>query len=78
MLRPRGDNASSGALAIVAVLCLGACATFGREPADTLDLAARDYVALQLAIGEKKEGYIDAYYGPPKLRTRGLDVAPQK
>ena len=32
-------------------------------------MIARDYVKLQLAIGEKEEGYIDAYYGPPEWQA---------
>jgi hypothetical protein len=34
-----------------------------------LDSIAADYVKLQLAIGEKEEGYIDAYYGPPRWQA---------
>lgn len=40
-----------------------------------LDAAARDYVRLQLAIGEKEDGYIDAYYGPETLRAEGKAIA---
>src|SRR3712207_9132908 len=35
----------------------------------SLDSIARDYVKLQLAIGEKEEGYVDAYYGPPEWQA---------
>ena len=42
---------------------------------DSLDSAARDYVRLQLAIGEKEDGYIDAYYGPASLKTEGKAIA---
>ena len=54
------------------LLLVGACAT---QPAatgpsdpsgDNLDAIARDYVALILEIGEREEGYVDAYYGPPE------------
>jgi hypothetical protein len=45
------------------------------QPADTLDAAARDYVVLQLAIGEKEKGYIDAYYGPAELKQQALQLA---
>ncbi|HEX8309139.1 MAG TPA: hypothetical protein VF645_12060 [Allosphingosinicella sp.] len=38
----------------------------GRE---SLNAIATDYVKLQLAIGEKEEGYIDAYYGPPEWQA---------
>lgn len=45
-------------------LLLAGCVSAG--PArESLDSIARDYVRLQLAIGGKEEGYIDAYYGPP-------------
>ena len=56
---------------MISLLCLlGACAT---QPAaapdasgDSLDAIARDYVAMTLEIGEREEGYVDAYYGPPE------------
>ncbi|HEY0629708.1 MAG TPA: hypothetical protein VGD23_10310, partial [Sphingomicrobium sp.] len=37
---------------------------------DSLDAIARDYVLLSLTIGEKEEGYIDAYYGPAELQAQ--------
>ena len=40
-------------------------------PRDNLNAAARDYVRLELAIGEKEDGYIDAYYGPADLKAEG-------
>ena len=43
--------------------------------ADSLNAVARDYVVLQLAIGEKEEGYIDAYYGPATLKAQGQVLA---
>ena len=36
--------------------------------ADPIDLLARDYVRLQLEIGARDEGYVDAYYGPAEWR----------
>jgi hypothetical protein len=36
---------------------------------DSLDAVARDYVRLVLELGERDEGYVDAYYGPPSWRT---------
>lgn len=53
-------------LAFAAALTLTACATFQTQP-PALDVLARDYLAVQLAIGEKDPGYVDAYYGPPEL-----------
>ena len=38
------------------------------DAADPLDTLARDYVQLTLEIGEREEGYVDAYYGPPEWR----------
>jgi hypothetical protein len=55
-------------LYLFAALLLGACVSAG--PArDSLDSIARDYVKLQLAVGEKEEGYIDAYFGPPEWQS---------
>jgi len=48
-----------------------ACDKAPRSPADSLDAAAQDYLRLQLAIGEKEDGYIDAYYGPEALKAEG-------
>src|SRR5688572_26507932 len=49
------------------VLLLAGCTTASRE-ADSLDAVARDYVRMQLEIGERDEGYVDAYYGPADWR----------
>jgi hypothetical protein len=55
-------------LFLVAAILLAGCVSAG--PArESLDSIARDYVKLQLAIGEKEEGYIDAYYGPPEWQS---------
>ncbi|HEY0130999.1 MAG TPA: hypothetical protein VGB57_06295 [Allosphingosinicella sp.] len=55
-------------LYLFAAVLLAGCVSAG--PArDSLDSIARDYVKLQLAIGEKEEGYIDAYYGPPEWQA---------
>jgi hypothetical protein len=41
-----------------------------RAPArDNIDAVARDYVRLVLELGERDDGYVDAYYGPAALRT---------
>jgi hypothetical protein len=55
-------------LSMLAAFVLAGCVSAG--PArESLDSIARDYVKLQLAIGEKEEGYIDAYYGPPEWQA---------
>ena len=58
-------------LALLGALLLAACATAPvASPADSFDRIAEDYVHLQLAIGEKEEGYIDAYFGPAGWREQ--------
>src|SRR5690606_21197735 len=56
----------------VAALAALALAARGRssDAAADLDAVARDYLLLQLTIGEKEEGYIDAYYGPPEIEAQ--------
>ena len=65
-------------LAILAALALSACSTMQQAVVPpTLDALARDYLALQLAIGEKDPGYVDAYYGPEELEeaAKAADAA---
>ncbi len=60
------------AVVLALLLLVGACASpmgpvGSADPSgDNLDAIARDYVALILEIGEREEGYVDAYYGPPE------------
>ncbi len=54
-------------LAALAAFALSSCTS---QPAEDLDMIARDYLLLQLTIGEKEEGYIDAYYGPPEIQAQ--------
>ena len=54
---------------------LFAAAAHAAPSRDNLDRAARDYVRLQLAIGQKEDGYIDAYYGPAELKAEGEKIA---
>lgn len=58
-------------LAAFAALILAApAAAQPRPPArDGLDALARDYVQLVLELGERDEGYVDAYYGPAEWRA---------
>ena len=56
-------------VAALAAFALAACARTS-QPAADLDAIARDYLLLQLTIGEKEEGYIDAYYGPPEIQAQ--------
>lgn len=62
------------ALGLGLLLALGACATrdHARPLSDvpSLDVLARQYLGVQLAIGQKDPGYVDAYYGPPALAAR--------
>jgi hypothetical protein len=55
-------------LILAFTLLLAGCASMagGR---DSLDSIAADYVRLQLEIGEKESGYIDAYYGPAEWQA---------
>ena len=55
---------------LLALLLLAGCATTPPPAADAdpLDAIARDYVRLQLEIGARDEGYVDAYYGPAEWR----------
>jgi hypothetical protein len=53
---------------IAALLMLGGCVSNGLE-GDNLNEIASDYVQMQLEIGEREEGYIDAYYGPPEWQA---------
>lgn len=59
------------ALVMSVLLFLAACASTPQPPAtgDGLDAIARDYVALILEIGEREEGYVDAYYGPAEWQA---------
>lgn len=54
-------------------LALTSCATMPGVQPPALDVLARDYLAVQLAIGEKDPGYVDAYYGPEELATRAAE-----
>jgi hypothetical protein len=58
---------------------LAACLLFAAAPAQAkspLDPLAEQYVKLSLEIGEKEDGYIDAYYGPPEWQA-AAKVAPR-
>lgn len=51
------------------VLAMTLLASPATAQSDTgLDAIARDYVRLTLEIGERDEGYVDAYYGPAEWR----------
>ena len=58
-------------------LCVCACDRSAPPSNDSLDAIARDYVQLSLTIGEKEEGYIDAYYGPEELQAAAKAQAPK-
>ena len=63
------------AVALLVAGCATAPASDGSAPIETaaesgdpLDALARDYVRMTLELGEREEGYVDAYYGPPEWR----------
>ena len=64
------------ALVLPVVALLAGCTTVPSGNPDTLDAIADDYLLLQLTIGEKEAGYIDAYYGPEEVRARAVAEAP--
>ena len=60
------------ALILSFCLLLAACATPMAAPdptGDSLDRIAADYVRMQLEIGARDKGYVDAYYGPADWKT---------
>jgi hypothetical protein len=69
--QPQGDLAPMirTLVAALAAFALAACSQ-ASESESELDAIARDYLLLQLTIGEKEEGYIDAYYGPPEIQAQ--------
>ena len=60
----------------ILLMSLSACGTRPPAAADSLDKLARDYVLLSLTIGQKEDGYIDAYYGPAELQAKAKAEAP--
>ena len=48
---------------LLAILALAGCVS-DEVDGDSLNEIAADYVQMQLEIGEREPGYIDAYYGP--------------
>ena len=61
-------------LGLLLALLVAGCSTTALRTRG-LDAIAEDYVKLQLAIGEKEEGYIDAYYGPPEWQAEARAAA---
>ena len=55
-------------IAWIMMLLLAGCVSNGKA-GDSLDEIAKDYVQMQLEIGEREPGYIDAYYGPAEWQT---------
>ncbi|WP_246450371.1 hypothetical protein [Sphingomonas rhizophila] len=47
-----------------AIFLLSACGTAATAPKASLDPIATDFVKMTLELGEREEGYVDAYYGP--------------
>ena len=63
-------------LPLVGLLAAG-CAQQSDSSA-ALDEIAQDYLLLQLTIGEKEAGYIDAYYGPEDVQQRAVAEAQEQ
>jgi len=63
--------------AALLAMSVAACRGEAPKPDARVEAIARDYVLLSLEIGEKEEGYIDAYYGPPELQERARAEAPK-
>lgn len=61
---------------MLASAALAACATTSSAERDGLNAIADDYILLQLTIGEKEAGYIDAYYGPDAVQAQAKAEAP--
>ena len=57
-------------VAALLAVSVAACRGEAPRPDKRIDAIARDYVLLSLEIGEKEEGYIDAYYGPAELQAQ--------
>ena len=55
-------------LTALLALMLAGCVSNGLG-GDSLDEIAADYVQMQLEIGEREPGYIDAYYGPSEWQA---------
>jgi hypothetical protein len=78
-LEPEGKDCMKNLLAAMTIAAtLGACQVKDAGKPDSLDSIARDYVLLSLTIGEKEEGYIDAYYGPKELQAKAMADAPKE
>jgi hypothetical protein len=61
---------------VLAAAALAACQRDAEPTAPgRLDPIAREFVLLSLTVGEKEEGYIDAYYGPEELRANAKEDA---
>ena len=56
--------------AALLAISVAACRGEAPKPDGRVDAIARDYVLLSLEIGEKEEGYIDAYYGPAEIQAK--------
>lgn len=60
----------NAAVLLFAATAVTACSREAPAPPGNIDALAREYVLLSLEIGEKEEGYIDAYYGPSDIQAR--------
>ncbi len=56
---------------LIATLALGACT----KPAPDLDELAREYLFLELSMGQHDPAHVDAYFGPAELQAAAEDQA---
>ena len=61
--------------AALLAITIAACRETAPQADGRVDAIARDYVLLSLELGEKEEGYVDAYYGPPQLQAQAKSDA---
>ncbi|RIX32368.1 hypothetical protein [Sphingomonas edaphi] len=59
----------NAAVIFFAAMAITACSRKAPASPSDIDALAREYVLLSLEIGEKEEGYIDAYYGPSDIQA---------
>ena len=77
MALQRGRSVVAAAAVVLSAACVSTNHDHGPAPAaaivqgaDPMSAIADRYVSLVLALGVHDTDYVDAYYGPPELRTQ--------